>query len=70
LKSKVKAVEIVNAHCIRFQLHGPWPDFMTFSGTPATGAAWILPKKYAEQVGPEAFKKHPVGLGPLPIRAL
>jgi peptide/nickel transport system substrate-binding protein len=48
LKSKVKTVEIVNAHCIRFRLHAPWPDFMTFSGMPATGAAWILPKKYTD----------------------
>ena len=37
---------------------------MTFYGTPATGAAWIVPKKYAERVGDEGFKKAPVGAGP------
>ena len=38
----------------------PWPDFMTFYGTPATGAAWIVPKSYVERVGDEGFKKAPV----------
>jgi peptide/nickel transport system substrate-binding protein len=64
LQSKVKSVEIVDAHHIRFHLHEPWPDFLTFYGTPASGAAWIVPKKYTEKVGGEEFKNHPVGLGP------
>jgi peptide/nickel transport system substrate-binding protein len=64
LKSKVKAVEVVDAHHVRFRLHEPWPDFMTFYGTPASGAAWIVPKKYTEKVGSEEFKNRPVGLGP------
>jgi peptide/nickel transport system substrate-binding protein len=42
----------------------PWPDFLTFYGTPATGAAWIVPKKYVERVGDDGFKKAPVGAGP------
>ena len=49
---------------MRFHLHEPWPDFLTYYGTLATGAAWIVPKKYIEQVGDEAFKQRPVGLGP------
>jgi peptide/nickel transport system substrate-binding protein len=64
LKAKVKAVEIVNPHQIRFRLHEPWPDFLTFYATPATGACWIVPQKYTEQVGTEEFKNKPVGLGP------
>jgi ABC-type oligopeptide transport system substrate-binding subunit len=32
--------------------------------TLATGAAWIVPQKYIEQVGDEAFKQRPVGLEP------
>jgi ABC-type transport system substrate-binding protein len=27
LKNKVKAVEVVTPHRVRFQLHAPWPDF-------------------------------------------
>src|SRR5438045_4602952 len=30
----------------------------------ASAASWITPKKYFEQVGPDGFKKKPVGLGP------
>ena len=37
---------------------------MTFYGTPATGAGWIVPKKYVEKVGDDGFKKAPVGAGP------
>src|SRR6266700_2581235 len=64
LKARVAAVEIVDAHRVRFRLKQPWPDFMTFYGTPATSAAWIVPKKYLERVGDEGFKKAPVGAGP------
>jgi peptide/nickel transport system substrate-binding protein len=64
LKKRVKAVEIVDPHRIRFVLHDPWPDFLTFYATPATGASWIVPKAYTEKLGNDAFKQHPVGLGP------
>jgi hypothetical protein len=39
-------------------------DFLVFYGTPATGAAWVAPKKYIEKVGEDGFKRHPIGLGP------
>ena len=37
---------------------------MAFYGTLVSGAGWIVPKKYVEQVGDDGFKKHPIGLGP------
>jgi peptide/nickel transport system substrate-binding protein len=64
LKKKIKAVEIVNPYHVRFQLHEPWPDFLTFYATPATGVGWIAPKRYTEKIGSEKFKDQPVGLGP------
>ena len=64
LKAKVAKVEAVDPLRVRFTLKQPWPDFMTFYATPATGAAWIVPKKYVEQVGEDGFKKAPVGAGP------
>ena len=64
MKARVAAVEVVDASRVRFRLKQPWADFMTFFGTPATGAAWIVPRKYVEKVGEEAFKKAPVGAGP------
>jgi len=64
LKSKVKNVEVVDARTVRFHLHQPWPDFMTFYGTTATAAGVVVPKKYLEQVGEDGFKQHPIGMGP------
>ncbi len=64
LKAKVARVEVLDPHRVRFILKRPWPDFMTFYATPATGAAWIVPKKYVEKVGEDGFKKAPVGAGP------
>ena len=64
LKDKVREVQIADAGHVRFHLKEPWPDFMTFYGTSATGAAWIVPKKYVEKVGEDGFKKAPVGAGP------
>ena len=60
----MREVEIVDPDRVRFVLKEPWPDFMTFYGTPATGAGWIVPKKYVEKVGDDGFKKAPVGAGP------
>ncbi len=64
LKDRVRNVEVVGASRVRFHLHEPFPDFMAFYGTLATGAGWIVPRKYVEKVGDEGFKKQPVGLGP------
>ena len=63
-KEKLKAVEIVDPHLVRIHLKEPWPDFMTYLGTPATSLGWIVPKKYLERVGDDGFKKHPIGAGP------
>ena len=64
LHERVQAVEVLDPYRVRFVLQAPWPDFMAFYGTIATGAAWIVPKKYIEQIGDDAFKQKPVGLGP------
>jgi peptide/nickel transport system substrate-binding protein len=64
LKEKVRAIEIGAPGRVRFVLKDPWPDFLSFYATPSTGAAWIVPKKYVEQVGDDGFKKQPIGAGP------
>ena len=61
LHDKVKAVEVIDAHRLRFVLHASWPDFLTFYATPATGAAWIVPKKYIEQVGDDGQAAPAIG---------
>src|SRR3989475_2494692 len=63
LKDRVAAVETPDALHVRFRLKNPWPDFLTFY-TAASGAGWIVPKKYVEKVGDDGFKKAPVGAGP------
>jgi peptide/nickel transport system substrate-binding protein len=64
LKDKVREVQVLDARRVRFVLKTPWPDFMTFYGTTAAGAGWVVPKKYVESVGDEGFKKAPIGAGP------
>ncbi len=64
LKERVREVQVVDPGRVRFHLKAPWPDFMAFYGTTATGAAWIVPRAYVEKVGEDGFKKAPIGAGP------
>src|SRR5262245_20319295 len=63
-RERVREVQVVDPGRVRFQLSDPWPDFMTFYGTSASGAAWVVPKKYFEKVGEEGFRRTPIGAGP------
>ncbi|HJV58897.1 MAG TPA: ABC transporter substrate-binding protein [Methylomirabilota bacterium] len=63
LKERVAGVDTPDATHVRIRLKQPWPDFLTFY-TNATGAGWIVPRRYVEKVGDEGFKKAPVGAGP------
>ena len=63
LHDRVVAVEAPDPAHVRFRLKEPWPDFLTFY-VGASGAGWIVPKKYVEKVGDEGFKKAPIGAGP------
>jgi peptide/nickel transport system substrate-binding protein len=69
LKDKVKEIQTPAPNRVRFILKEQWPDFMAFYGTSATGAGWIVPKKYIERVGEDAYKKAPVGAGPFKFAA-
>jgi len=64
LKERVAAIETPAPGHIRFRLKQPWPDFMSFYGTLATGAGWVVPRHYVERVGEDGFKKAPIGAGP------
>jgi len=63
LKQRVAAIEAPEPQRIRFKLKESWPDFLTFYAG-VSGAAWIVPRKYIQQVGDEGFKKMPIGAGP------
>jgi peptide/nickel transport system substrate-binding protein len=64
LQGRVRQVEVVDGRTVRFHLKEPWPDFMTFYGTPATAAGLVVPRKYVQQVGDDGFRRHPIGAGP------
>src|SRR5215469_5584354 len=63
MKARIAAIATPDPRRVSFKLKEPWPDFLTFYGA-ATGAGWIVPKKYVEKVGEEGFKKAPIGAGP------
>ena len=63
IKNRVAGIETPDPQHVRFKLTVPWPDFLTFYTT-ASGAGWIVPKKYVEKVGDDGFKKAPIGAGP------
>src|SRR5712692_8719998 len=57
LHDRVKSVDVVDPLRVRFVLNAPWPDFLVLYGTPATGAAWVVPKKYVERAGEDGFRR-------------
>jgi peptide/nickel transport system substrate-binding protein len=63
MAARVASIETPDPRHVRFRLKEPWPDFMTFYAS-ATGAGWIVPKKYVEKVGDDGYKKAPIGAGP------
>jgi peptide/nickel transport system substrate-binding protein len=63
MKEQMASIETPDPGHVRFKLKKPWPDFLSFYSS-ATGAGWIVPKKYVEQVGDDGFKKAPIGAGP------
>ncbi len=63
LKDRMASVETPDPGRVVFKLKDAWPDFLTFYSS-ASGAGWIVPKKYVEQVGNDGFKKAPIGAGP------
>src|SRR5499427_3908665 len=63
MKKQVAAIEMPDPQHVRFKLKEAWPDFLTFYSS-ASGAGWIVPKKYVEKVGDDGFKKAPIGAGP------
>jgi peptide/nickel transport system substrate-binding protein len=65
LKNKTERVEIVDNRTVRLHFKEPFLDFPLIFGTAnVSGAGWIVPAKYYQQVGPDRFKQKPIGAGP------
>src|SRR6185437_10877610 len=63
MKAQVAGIDTPDPQRVIFKLKKPWPDFLTFYSS-ASGAGWIVPKKYVEKVGDDGFKAAPIGAGP------
>ena len=64
LKDRTERIDQVDNRTVRFHFKEPFLDFMTVYGTTASGAGWIVPQKYYQEVGPDVFKQKPIGAGP------
>ncbi len=67
LKDTVKEIQTPAPNRVRFVFKEPWPDFPAFYGTFVASAGWVVPRKYVERVGEDAFRKAPVGAGPYKV---
>ena len=63
MHDRVASIETPDTGHVVFNLKAPWPDFLMFYSS-ATGAGWVVPKKYLDKVGDDGFKKAPIGAGP------
>jgi peptide/nickel transport system substrate-binding protein len=62
---KTDGVEAIGDRTVTFHFKEPFLDFPILMGTGnVCGAAWALPQKYYEKVGPDGFMQKPVGAGP------
>src|SRR5207248_11669675 len=63
MQQNLGSIETPDPQHVRFKLKKAWPDFLNFYSN-ASGAGWIVPKKYVEKVDDDGFKKAPIGAGP------
>jgi peptide/nickel transport system substrate-binding protein len=65
LHDKTDGVEIVDDRTLRFVFRGAFLDFPRLMGTAnVSGAGWVVPAKYYQEVGPDGFAQKPIGAGP------
>ena len=65
LHNKTDGVEILDDHTLRFDFKGPFLDFPRLMGTAnVSGAGWVVPAKYYQEVGQDGFVQKPIGAGP------
>jgi peptide/nickel transport system substrate-binding protein len=70
-KSKTEAVDIVDKRTVRFRFKEPFLDFLLLFGSGnVSGAGWVVPAKYYQQVGPDGFKRKPIGAGPYKLASV
>ena len=64
LQDNLDNIEIIDDLNIKFNFTGPFLDFLVLYGTTASGAGWVLPSDYYQEVGADDFLLNPIGAGP------
>jgi len=64
LQDMTESIDLVDDLTITFNFKRPFLDFLLLYGSTATGAGWILPSDYYQEVGAEGFLGAPIGAGP------
>ena len=65
LQGATESIELIDQSTIRFNFDAPFLDFLLFYGTFSSGAGFIVPAKYYQEVGgSEEYIKDPIGAGP------
>ena len=57
-------IDLVDPSTIRFNFTEPFLDFLLLYGTFSSGAGFVVPAAYYQEVGNEGFIQAPVGAGP------
>ncbi len=57
-------IDLVDPSTIRFNFSEPFLDFLLLYGTFSSGAGFVVPAAYYQEVGSEGFIQAPVGAGP------
>ena len=64
MKERVAAVEVVDPQRVRFRLKEPWPDFITYYGSPPPARAGSCRGSTSRRSATTASRRRPVGAGP------
>ena len=70
LKEKVEEVQVLDARRVKFVLREPWPDFMTFYGTTATGRGLDRPEEVRREGRRRRLQEGADRRRSLPVRQL
>ncbi len=66
-QASTAGVDVIDPSTIRFNFNAPFLDFLLLYGTFSTGAGFVVPADYYQEVGNEGFIQAPVGAGPFKL---
>ncbi len=65
LQSSTSSIDVIDPSTIQFNFNEPFLDFLLVYGTFSSGAGFVMPQKYYQEVGgSEGFIREPIGAGP------